>query len=937
MKKNDLLIYEILKQTDSIFLITDVDFRIIFYSKGLKKIIGRKKTIEGMHISEIFEIREKADCVKNLKRKAKNRIKVKLKGIESKFICDASKQNIEGGGIFYLFIFHEVEKSTNIASTQMILDAIPMPVFFENEKGELANCNMAFEKLIQTPRHILISNKKSKKIIDICKIEEEKENNLKVVFEEKIIKNTNENKRVYILIKSPYLTETMKYGGKVGVFNDITEEREIYQKLIINENKTKEAELLFRSLWENSLDGFRLVDKNGNINLVNDSYCLLVEKKREELLGKLFTIVYSEPKTHIYEKFKQRFQKNEIREHSEDYVNLWNGKKIWLEALNKVIYIKDVPYVLSIFRDVSKRRMIEDELKNYLSFETIISNLNKNYLTGSIENINEVFSKNLEEIGKYLKVSFTGLFLKKGNRIQLSQGWYKDDKMQNKTFLENNNVIANLKINKLLREKNIVLIKNDDEKLLQKSRILKNDLINYDVSFLLLMPLVVNDALIGYLGAEGNNNRFEEFNITIAKLKSISDNFVNLLIRNKNIKLIKREKEELETILKNIIDGVITTNKHEVIVHANDAVFNMLGKEKSAILGKNMRYFASLFIQNTEKENKEEAFRFYKFITSFKIGTDSFKLLMDNGEIKIISISITEIANAAGENDGYIYIFWDITEKINTEKKVAFSQKMEAIGQLSAGIAHEINTPMQYINDNNRFLAESLGYFSQFVNELVNNNYSVSGNVPVEYIRKLLTEKDLHFYLEEGISATSQSQTGIERVINIIKVMKDFSHPGQTTKVLTNINNCVEVTTTISKNAWKYFAELEMKLDKNLPLVICNAQEINQVLLNMIVNSAQAIDESIKMGIRTKGHIFIETYSTEDNVVIKMKDDGIGIKQENINKIFDMFFTTKEVGKGTGQGLAISYDIIVNKHNGKIDVDSKYTFGTSFEINLPIN
>jgi hypothetical protein len=94
-----------------------------------------------------------------------------------------------------LFIFHEVEKSTNIASTQMILDARPMPVFFENEKGELANCNMAFEKLIQTPRHILISNKKSKKIIDICKIEEEKENNLKVVFEEKIIKNTNENKR----------------------------------------------------------------------------------------------------------------------------------------------------------------------------------------------------------------------------------------------------------------------------------------------------------------------------------------------------------------------------------------------------------------------------------------------------------------------------------------------------------------------------------------------------------------------------------------------------------------------------------------------------------------------------------------------------------------------------------------------------------------------
>ncbi|HPN37543.1 MAG TPA: PAS domain S-box protein [Melioribacteraceae bacterium] len=937
MNNTDTIIKKIFEQTELKYIITNSVFETVFYSKGFANTVNKKFAC-GINIFEILDVGDTIDFIDNIKKRKKIKTRVQIFGEYKKHLCIASKYYIKEEGEYYLFNLCVSEEQNSIISSQMILDSIPMPVFFENEIGEIINCNMAFEKLINKPRNTILSTKnKTKALINACSVSGESNNNLRVVREEKIIKNSSGEKKVYVLVKSPYLNKTMKYGGKVGVYNDITNERLIYDKLIINENKTKEAELLFRNLWDDSLDGFRLVDKRGIIKLVNEAYCNLVAKDKDELLERKFTIVYSETEKRIYNKFKLRLSTNAIKEHSEDFIKLWNGKEIWMESLNKIIYIKGIPHVLSIFRDVTKRHEIESELKAYLNYESLISKLNENYFSNKIENINEVLTNNLEVLGNYLKVQFVGMFLKKGNRMQLISNWYENKSKKNKTYLDHNNIIANLKIFKLLNEGNIIIIEKDDEQLLNEFRILRNDLINYEIEIIAILPLFENGSLLGYIGIEGNKNRFEELSVTLPKLKRISENFVNLVIRNKNYKLIKREKDELETILSTIIDGVITINKYEVIVHANDAVYKIFGKEKGLFMGKNMRYFASLFLQPKESEYREESIKFYDFMTSFKSGTNSFTLLNENGEIKILNVSITNVNNSVGEIDGYIYIIWDMTEKINTEKKVAFSQKMEAIGQLSAGIAHEINTPMQYINDNNRFLTESLNYFNSFVNELMNNSFIKSGNVPVDYIKQIIEKNDLKFYLEEGISATSQSNIGIERVINIIKVMKEFSHPGKVSKTITDINNCIDVSTTISKNAWKYFADLELKLEPKLPTIICNAQEINQVLLNFIVNSAQAIEEAIKLNFKLKGKIIIETTKEKDYIKIKITDDGIGIKQENLNKIFDMFFTTKEVGKGSGQGLAISYDIIVNKHGGKIEVESKYTLGTSFIIYLPIN
>jgi two-component system NtrC family sensor kinase len=198
-------------------------------------------------------------------------------------------------------------------------------------------------------------------------------------------------------------------------------------------------------------------------------------------------------------------------------------------------------------------------------------------------------------------------------------------------------------------------------------------------------------------------------------------------------------------------------------------------------------------------------------------------------------------------------------------------------------------------------------------------------------------ELDVTYLLEEIPRAFEETLEGIGKVNKLVLAMKDFVHPGEKEMKFANINKAIEGTVTISRNEWKYVAELETDLEPGLPLVCCVIDEINQVLLNMILNAAQAIKEAPKSRTLTKGKITVTTKNDGDYVTILLSDNGIGIPKEMVNKIFEPFFTTKEVGKGTGQGLAIAYNIIATKHEGSIEVDSEVGKGTVFTIRLPIN
>jgi signal transduction histidine kinase len=197
-------------------------------------------------------------------------------------------------------------------------------------------------------------------------------------------------------------------------------------------------------------------------------------------------------------------------------------------------------------------------------------------------------------------------------------------------------------------------------------------------------------------------------------------------------------------------------------------------------------------------------------------------------------------------------------------------------------------------------------------------------------LEEAFEEAELDFYASEVPEAIEQSLEGLERVASIVRAMKEYAHPCNT-KEPTNLNQVVQTTTAMSKNEWKYVATLDLQLDQDLPLVQCVAGEISQVLLNLIVNASHAIGED-----RDDGCITVRSRPCEDGVEILVSDNGSGIPQHLIDRIFDPFFTTKTVGKGTGQGLALAFDVVVRKHGGRLDVESVPGEGSTFRVFIPL-
>ncbi len=202
----------------------------------------------------------------------------------------------------------------------------------------------------------------------------------------------------------------------------------------------------------------------------------------------------------------------------------------------------------------------------------------------------------------------------------------------------------------------------------------------------------------------------------------------------------------------------------------------------------------------------------------------------------------------------------------------------------------------------------------------------------------MVEEVDLEYIRQEVPKAARQSLEGIERISRIVRAMKDFSHPGTDVKTDIDMNKAIESTITVARNEWKYVAEMVTDFDPGLPFVPCLPAEINQVVLNIIINASHAVADTLKQnGSETKGTITISTRAMGERAEIRMGDTGTGIPENIRSKIFDPFFTTKEVGRGTGQGLAISRSVVVDKHGGTITFDSEVGKGTCFVIRLPLN
>jgi two-component system NtrC family sensor kinase len=335
-----------------------------------------------------------------------------------------------------------------------------------------------------------------------------------------------------------------------------------------------------------------------------------------------------------------------------------------------------------------------------------------------------------------------------------------------------------------------------------------------------------------------------------------------------------------------------------------------------------------------------------KAITTGQGQVIEYRMSARDGSWKFFEAHGAAIRSQAGEAEGLLLVCRDVTRRKKAEQERSLmeiqlrqAQKLESIGQLAAGIAHEINTPTQFIGDNGRFLTDAFAELSGLVIGLKGVIAPAASAQPrpdtLLEVRDLLEKSDLDYLLKEIPLALEQSMDGVQRVATIVGAMKDFSHPG-VEKVPLDLNHAIESTLTVARNTWKYVAVVQTRFEPKLPLVPCLPGEFNQVILNLVVNAAQSIGEVLQDSKGATGTITISTALIGNHAEIRVQDTGAGIPEAIRDRVFDPFFTTKPVGKGTGQGLAIARAVIVDKHGGTIRFESQPGRGTTFIVELPI-
>lgn len=384
---------------------------------------------------------------------------------------------------------------------------------------------------------------------------------------------------------------------------------------------------------------------------------------------------------------------------------------------------------------------------------------------------------------------------------------------------------------------------------------------------------------------------------------------------------VKKQKEYIEHIFHVVPQGLITIGQDMHPLEWNTS-FRSIIDRWAQILDRPTDIIQDIFIVRLQKELQKAAEGTYTM----------------NIDGQTISMSFASTKLQKYKNVDKVVSLRDVTDVATMQRRLSQAEKLESVGRLAAGIAHEINTPTQYTSTNIAFLAEAYDDLARVMTRISQLTREVDRTeVPdiLTEMNQVLNDADWEFLETEIPQALEQSQEGLQRIQSIVSAMKRFSHPAGENAEMCNINQAIETTVTIARNEWKYVAEMQLELDPNLPAAPCFIDQFNQVLLIMIINSAHAIEDLFGETEEKMGKITLRTEATEHDILISCSDNGAGMADEVRQRIFDPFFTTKEVNKGTGQGLTIANDIITNKHHGSIDVQSEPGVQTTFIIRLP--
>ncbi len=385
----------------------------------------------------------------------------------------------------------------------------------------------------------------------------------------------------------------------------------------------------------------------------------------------------------------------------------------------------------------------------------------------------------------------------------------------------------------------------------------------------------------------------------------------------------------LESILRSMDSAVFVANAEGRIVTIDGAMASRLEREPDSYFGHTLDAVLSL-PDHTDEDHELTTLR------GLLACPDEGTFATSTGPIPVL-LSVSAFTDDDGQTTGAVCVATDMSERKQLEVELRHSQKLESVGQLAAGVAHELNTPIQYIGDSVHFLGDVVTDLLALCAAYGELRDAARPHADLAAVVRAVDEAeddaDLDFVRVEGPSALTRTLDGVDRVATIVKAMKQFAHPGTAQHAPANLNELVATTLIVATNEYKYVADVEF-VRGAIPEVLCNQGDVSQVVLNLVVNAAHAIAEKVE-GTEHRGAITIETRDDPDGVCLSVSDSGMGIPDAIRSRIFDPFFTTKAPGKGTGQGLAISRSIIVDGHGGRLSVESVEGEGATFRIWLP--
>jgi PAS domain S-box-containing protein len=382
---------------------------------------------------------------------------------------------------------------------------------------------------------------------------------------------------------------------------------------------------------------------------------------------------------------------------------------------------------------------------------------------------------------------------------------------------------------------------------------------------------------------------------------------------------LAHERNVLRTMLDLIPATIFAKDAQSRFTAANKLVAARMGTTPDELIGKTDFDF---FPQHMAEKffNHEQA-----LLKSGEALLDREEVVYDKARAteRIILTSKVPLHDAAGNLTGFVGIGYDITERKAAEERMASSERHESIGRLAAGVAHEINSPIQFLSDSVTFIGEGVQELLAHIDKLdATTTPQPAADDDIEYLRTELPP------------ALARVADGLTRIAEIVRSMKDFAHADQGEMSAVDINRAVNSTLVVARSEYSAVADVETDFVP-LPPVLCHGGQVNQVLLNIIVNSADAISDVAKAS-GGRGKITVRTRTEGNSVIISVTDTGGGIPESVRPRVFDPFFSTKDVGRGTGQGLAVARNVIVKGHGGTLDFETETGKGTTFIVRLPI-